>query len=312
MATPVTKETNAGTADKSVKKLLGRRRNSTAFPLQNKKASPSPEDSSHATPSTKSISHTPKTVAEAQEMGELARMNDDLSWAMDGLDSTSGSAREDSFASLLELLTSRRGRILVCKDGITEKLLDSLVVMDFDGNSMTALSVACLFLLFTMNGKIRIFTVDPYLELLMRVMKFYEPVRLMESSLLAKAIIKFLSDPVVCRFVPRETSSSPLSICLSCLTFSLQPREEYDATPIKKSLGRTNSLRVIVEAAMQESNALNDPRPTMKTVQGLWKLKKYEYFRFSCLHVTIFSYYRVILLQLFAYFGVCLLCMLRK
>lgn len=66
----------------------------------------------------------------------------------------------------------------------------------------------------------------------------------------------------------------PACICLACLAFSLRPSEDYDATEEKKSLGKSRCLLLVVKIAMQESFALNDPRPTMKTVQGLWKLER--------------------------------------
>lgn len=66
----------------------------------------------------------------------------------------------------------------------------------------------------------------------------------------------------------------PACICLACLAFSLRPSEDHDATEEKKSLGKSGCLLLVVKIAMQESFALNDPRPTMKTVQGLWKLER--------------------------------------
>jgi hypothetical protein len=58
---------------------------------------------------------------------------------------------------------------------------------------------------------------------------------------------------------------------LACLAYCLEPRENYDATKIKTRL--IHVLDALVSAAVEESAALNDPKPTMKTVQGLWTLK---------------------------------------
>jgi hypothetical protein len=74
---------------------------------------------------------------QAQEIGEIARLNDDMVWALDGLESTSKSAREESLGNLVELLSSRRGRALLHRDGIVGDLMRRLctlldVVFTFD------------------------------------------------------------------------------------------------------------------------------------------------------------------------------------
>lgn len=51
---------------------------------------------------------------QAQELGELARLRDDTTWALDGLSSGSGlEAKQTSLATLAEIYASRRNRLAV-------------------------------------------------------------------------------------------------------------------------------------------------------------------------------------------------------
>lgn len=82
---------------------------------------------------------------------------------------------------------------------------------------------------------------------------------------------KYMSDPHVVRVVPREVSASPLCVVLATLSFCLVPREEYDASRLKRRLGPL--IGVVAAVLGREGGALNDPNPTLKTVVGLWKVK---------------------------------------
>ncbi len=48
---------------------------------------------------------------QAQELGELARLHDDTTWALEGLSSGSGVAKQTSLATLAEIYSSRRNRL---------------------------------------------------------------------------------------------------------------------------------------------------------------------------------------------------------
>jgi hypothetical protein len=47
---------------------------------------------------------------QAQELGELARLRDDTTWALEGLSSTNEVAKQTSLATLVEIYASRRNR----------------------------------------------------------------------------------------------------------------------------------------------------------------------------------------------------------
>lgn len=275
METPLPTASSSGTRSKSVKKLLGRRRASDVSSKSNKRA---------ATPSTQmeeSIckskgSHTPKTVAEAQEVGENARMNDELTWALDGLESTSPSSTENSLADLIDLLSSRRGKILLQGEGTINILLEKMANIDLEKNPQITLACACILLILTLRGKLSVFTKEITVVLLKPVMTYRELVRLpAEPTRLSKSITEFLSDQQINRVLPKEVALSPLCISLSFLNLCLSPREDYDSTSIKMLLGKSGCLGLVVDISMKESSSLNDPRPTMETVQSLWKLKRY-------------------------------------
>ncbi|KAI8110351.1 hypothetical protein M9435_002027 [Picochlorum sp. BPE23] len=265
--TPSKQEKSPG--ERTVKKLLGRRRPNSP-PFKSKKRSSTPKTENPAT--NKVYSQTPSTIAEAQEIGEIARLNDDMVWALDGLESTSKSAREESLGNLVELLGSRRGRALLHRDGVVGDLMRRLCQLEFADHPELALGTASIFCMSTVSGHLEIFEDMPALELLDRILMFNSVVA--GSSHLVQSVRKFLADPRICRLIPKEISSVPACICLACLAFSLRPNEDRDSTEEKKSLSKSGSLLIIVKIAMQESFALNDPRPTMKTVQGLWKLER--------------------------------------
>lgn len=270
-----------GSRNKSVKpkkKLLGRRKGDD-IQLRSKKKSATP--SSQITDSvlkSNVVSHTPTTVAEAQEVGENARMNDDLTWALDGLESTNISSIEDSLADLIDLLSSRRGRFLLQGDSTVDILLNKLADIRVKEAPQITLAISCILLILTMRGKLSVFTKEVTTKLLRQIMSVVESVRLpAESARLSKSVMDFLSDQHINRLLPKEVSLSPLCISLAFLAFSLSPREDYDATSIKMMLGKSGCFDLVVDIAVLESSALNDPRPTMKTVQSLWKLKKYAF-----------------------------------
>lgn len=270
----------SGTRSKSIKKLLGRRRASDVSSKSNKRS---------ATPSNqmeesicKSNTHTPTTVAEAQEVGENARMNDDLAWALDGLESTSSSSKENSLADLIDLLSSRRGRILLQGEGTINVLLEKLANVDLEKNSQITLACACVLFILTLRGKLNIFTNNDTVILLKSAMRCRELVKLpVGPTRLSKSITDFLYDQQINRVLPKEVALSPLCISLSSLNICLSPREDYDATNIKMLLGNSECLGLVVDISTTESSALNDPRPTMETVQSLWKLKRCDIWCFS-------------------------------
>lgn len=281
METPNPKA-DSGTRGKTIKKLLGRRRASD-ISTKSKKAASQSNDVSDTVSKAKGFSQTPTTVAEAQIVGESARMNDDLIWALDGLESSS---KENSLADLLDLLSSRRGKLVLQGEGCVEILVRKLSALDFMENPRIALATACILLVLTMRGKVSIFTKGETIELLKRIILCREAVPILgDSARLGKSVSYFLSDQHVSRLIPKEVSFSPMCICLALLIFCLRPREDYDATNIKLLMGKSGSLNLLVDVAIAESGALNDPRPTMKTVQGLWKLKRCEYFAVAILKI---------------------------
>ena len=267
-----------GTRNKSVKKLLGRRKGDDIQLKSNKKSATPSNQVTDSISKSKVTSQTPTTVAEAQEVGENARINDDLTWALDGLESTNISSIEDSLADLIDLLSSRRGRFLLQGDSTVDILLNKLADIHVEEAPQITLAIACILLVLTMRGKLSVFTKEVTTKLLRQIMSIVESVRLpAESTRLSKSIMDFLSDQHINRLLPKEVSLSPLCISLAFLSFSLSPREDYDATNIKMTLGKSECFDLVVDIAVLESSALNDPRPTMKTVQSLWKLKRYAF-----------------------------------
>lgn len=286
------KADNSGTRAKSVKKLLGRRRASETTSKSNKKIATPLNQMIESSSKSKASSHTPTTVAEAQAIGENARMNDDLMWALDGLESTNRSSRDDSLADLIVLLSSRRGGLVLQGDGIVDILLERLASNQQEENNQMTLAIACILLILTMRGRFSIFTRETTIKLIEQAMACKESVIFPDNmTKLSKSISGFLSDQQVNRFLPREVSLSPLCICLAFLSFCLHPREDYDTTGMKLLLGKSECFRLVVDVAVAESSALNDPNPTMNTVQSLWKLKRYV-FCFNILFIFCCSSFR--------------------
>lgn len=91
-------------------------------------------------------------------------------------------------------------------------------------------------------------------------------------------MVKILNDPYICRLVPTEASSAPVSVCLCAISFTLEAWESReDITPIKQKLREEGVLYEAVILAVQQGDSLNDPFPTMETVQCLWRLHKYVF-----------------------------------
>lgn len=53
-------------------------------------------------------------------------MQDDITWAMDGMNSPDVAAQEESIAALVELLGSRRGKLFLQKEDIAHNILEKL------------------------------------------------------------------------------------------------------------------------------------------------------------------------------------------
>jgi len=94
------------------------------------------------------------------------------------------------------------------------------------------------------------------------------------DSLCTDRFVNILKDPVLCRLIPREASTNPLSICLASLAYCIEPSEIGDKIKMKRNLNSTGCLNCIVKVASEQEKSLNDPQPTMETVQKLWRLQK--------------------------------------
>lgn len=204
---------------------------------------------------------------------ELVATQDELDWLLDGLPSPS------SFQELLDLLFSNAGRALVAKRPITaQSIVDRLSSLEdvYYEDLSTCRAVSCVLLILTLCGKISIFTSGTTILLVKRIV-VANGVRNNEAAVKSNNmknsinLVRLLSDQNVCRFVPREVSASPWCVCLACLAYCVEPRDNYDPSKIKASISPL--LDLLVSTVVEESGALNDPNPTLKTVVALWKLK---------------------------------------
>lgn len=126
----------------------------------------------------------------------------------------------------------------------------------------------------------------------------------------ADKVVSIVKDPMLCRLIPREASTNPLSISLASLAYCIEPSELGDKAKMKMQLLSTGCLGCIVNVASEQEKSLNDPQPTMETVQKLWRLQKYALefrFRFSTQNLNV-----IISLQVSEYFRACILRLPRK
>ena len=91
----------------------------------------------------------------------------------------------------------------------------------------------------------------------------------------ADRVVNVVKDPMLYRLIPKEASTNPLSICLASLAYCIEPSELGDKSKMKRQLISTGCLGCIVNVASEQEKSLNDPQPTMETVQKLWRLQKY-------------------------------------
>ncbi|KIY96796.1 hypothetical protein MNEG_11166 [Monoraphidium neglectum] len=88
-----------------------------------------------------------QTVMEAQQCGELVQLQDDASYALDGLTPGSSiSTQRDSAATLCEMLATRRGRLALRKDGLAQQVLSALAKVKAGRDAALALAAACALL----------------------------------------------------------------------------------------------------------------------------------------------------------------------
>jgi len=201
---------------------------------------------------------------------ELVAVQDELDWLLDGLPSGS------SFQGLLELLFSNQGRRLIIQvDTTAQSIIDRLAGMDPKSACYRDISarraIACLLLVITMCGRLSCFTNETTVLLIKRIIDDAGSNSVNSDKKMDINLARFMGDQHVCRFVPREVSASPWCVCLSCLAYCVEPRENYDPSRIKESIGPL--MDVLVSTVVEESGALSDANPTLKTVVALWKLK---------------------------------------
>ena len=201
---------------------------------------------------------------------DLVATQDELDWLLDGLPSGS------SFQGLLELLFSNQGRRLVVQVPTTAQcVVDRLASLDSDSacyaDTSARRAIACLLLILTMCGRLSCFTNKTTVSLIKRIIDEPGSNGGNTNKKIEINLARFMGDQHVCRFVPREVSASPWCVCLACLAYCVEPRENYDPSKIKASIGPL--LDALVSTVVEESGALNDANPTLKTVVSLWKLK---------------------------------------
>ena len=201
---------------------------------------------------------------------DLVAVQDELDWLLDGLPSG------PSFQGLLELLFSNQGRHLVIQVPTTaQSIIDRLAGLDPNSVCYADISarraIACLLLILTMCGRLSCFTNETTVSLIKRITDDAGSNGGNSDKKMDINLARFMGDQHVCRFVPREVSASPWCICLACLAYCVEPRENYDPSKIKASIGPL--MDVLVSTVVEESGALSDVNPTLKTVMALWKLK---------------------------------------
>ena len=88
-----------------------------------------------------------QTVMEAQQGGEMVQLQDDASYALDGLSTASSIAlQRDSAVTLCEMLSTRKGRLALRKDGLAQQVLSALAKIKVGRDAVLALAAACTML----------------------------------------------------------------------------------------------------------------------------------------------------------------------
>lgn len=221
----------------------------------------------------------PVTVAEAQELGEQARLRDEIMWALEGLVSSKGLSQQESFATILEIFANRRNRMALHANGITGDIFKAIGSLDTSckDDVIIALGCAAVLLMLSQAGvDAKNLARNDFANLATTLLKKSDDVSLAAAaSPPAARILRLLHDTQYSRFLPREASYSPMAVTLTALCNALDPHASpVEAESIKNAARLSGALRAVAQIAADQNHSIDDPKPTMKTVQSLWKLEK--------------------------------------
>lgn len=218
----------------------------------------------------------PMTVAEAQELGELARLNDDSTWALEGLSSGNGVAKQTSLATLAEIYASRRNRLALHSSSLGNDFLTGIGQLKIGDDPVLALGAAAILLLTTqIGGDPMVFAKEEISKLVVQILQVSSSLAPGAVPAPASRILRILHEASSLKIVPREASFNAPSVALGALSSSLDPQNcpaEIDKT--KHTLRETGVLKAVAQLAADQSQALVDTSPTMETVQSLWRLER--------------------------------------
>lgn len=150
-----------------------------------------------------------QTVVQAQECGELVQIQDDAVYCLDGLTSTSSlTSQRDNATRLAELLSTRKGRLALRSDGLTQQVLTAMARLKCDKDAVLALAAACILVaLSEVDAHPCYFASTAVAVLLEQTLKVTQPMSMVEAQRQGPAgqkLVKLLQEGPLLRKVPRS------------------------------------------------------------------------------------------------------------